>query len=74
MGKAALIIAATALAPIGWLYAGGDAMAARSTSPRSGADECEERKGAPVASAAPFMDIRMPKPAILKRKRRYIRM
>lgn len=73
MGKAALIIAATAFAPIVLLCAD-DATAARSGSTRANTDECEDRRGAPVASAAPLLDIRMPKPAILKRKRRYIRM
>jgi len=73
MGKAALIIAATALAPIGLLCAG-DAVAARSTSGKVASEECEERRSAPVTVATPVFDIRLPKPAILKRKRRYIRM
>jgi hypothetical protein len=73
MGKAALIIAATTLVPIGLLCAG-DAVAARSASGRIASEECDERKSAAVTIAAPALDIRMPKPAILKRKRRYIRM
>jgi hypothetical protein len=75
MGKAVLIIATTVLAPIA-LFCVNDALAARSTSPKMASDECDERKGAgaSLASAAPSFDIRLPKPNILKRKRRYIRM
>ena len=73
MGKAVLVIAATAFAPIALLCADA-ASAARSASARPNADECDERKSAPAASAAPVVDFRMPKPTIPKRKRRYIRM
>jgi hypothetical protein len=73
MGKASLIIAATVLAPIGLFYVS-DALAARSAPPKMASEDCDERKGASLASATPSFEIRLPKPNIPKRKRRYIRM
>lgn len=72
MGKTAFIVVATALAPISLLFAE-QAVAARSTS-KTMVEECEERRSAPVATAFPSIDIRLPKPTVMKRKRRYIRM
>jgi hypothetical protein len=72
MGKTAYIVATTVLMPVSLLLSG-HAMAARSTS-KTMVEDCEERRSAPIAAPFPSIDIRLPKPTIMKRKRRYIRM